>query len=63
MGTSSAASFRHRHNPDGTWDSICMKCFLTVKTAAKEDDLEKSEKSHDCMELLAIKTNEVDKDS
>ena len=56
MDTSSASTFRHRHNPDGSWDSICMKCYLTVATTATEDDLEKSEQSHDCAELLAIKT-------
>jgi hypothetical protein len=28
-----------------------------VTTAAKRDDLQKSEQSHDCAELLAIKAN------
>jgi hypothetical protein len=36
-------------------DSICLKCYLTVTTGAKKDDLQKSEQSHDCAELLAIK--------
>ena len=56
MGISSATIFRHRHNPGGSWDSICLTCFLTVKTAATEDDLEKYEQCHDCMELLASKS-------
>jgi len=57
METSSALTFRHRHNRDGSWDSICMKCFLTVETAMQEEDLAGAERSHDCAELLAIKTN------
>ena len=58
MDTSSSAIFRHRHNPDGSWDSICMKCYLTVATAAKVDDLQEHEQSHDCAGLLAVKTNQ-----
>ena len=57
MDTSSSVAFKHRHNRDGSWDSICMKCFLTVETAMQEEDLAGAERSHDCAELLAIKTN------
>ena len=31
--------FAHRFNPDGTVDSICPRCFVTVDSAAKELDL------------------------
>ena len=58
MDTSSTAIFRHRHNPNGSWDSICMNCFLTVTNAKSEDDLLEPEKSHDCAELLAVKRNQ-----
>jgi hypothetical protein len=35
-----------------------MKCFLTVTNAKGENDLLEPEKSHDCAELLAVKTNQ-----
>lgn len=57
METSSPATFRHRHNPDGTWDSICVKCYLTVETTMLEEDLVGAERSHDCAELLAFKAS------
>ena len=55
MQTSSPTIFRHRHNRDDTWDSICTKCYLTVETALLEEDLAGAERSHDCAELLATK--------
>lgn len=58
MLASSAPEFKHRHNREGRWDSICMKCFLTVATSAKEEDLVVAEKAHDCSELWKIKTSE-----
>ena len=42
--------FSHRHNPDGTYDSICNKCFMTVGTKRKEVDLLEVEQSHVCDE-------------
>jgi hypothetical protein len=58
MHASSPTIFRHRRNPDDTWDSICMKCFLTVETAMQEEDLAGAERSHDCAELLAMRTRQ-----
>ena len=55
METSSPTTFRHRRNRNGTWDSICTKCYLTVETAMLEEDLVGAERSHDCAELLAFK--------
>lgn len=40
--------FSHRPNWDGTFDSICRECFVTVATAKREADLEKPEKMHAC---------------
>jgi hypothetical protein len=40
--------FAHRPNADGTIDSICPRCFLTIATATKEADLLQSEMGHDC---------------
>jgi hypothetical protein len=40
--------FVHRANWYGTLDSFCRQCFVTVATAKREVDLEKSEKEHVC---------------
>jgi hypothetical protein len=52
----SRIAFYHRLNEDDTWDSICMKCFLTVSTLAKEDELENAERHHDCEEEMPFRT-------
>ncbi len=57
MQTSSPVTFRHRRNRDGTCESICKRCYLTVETALREKDLAGAERSHDCAELLEIRTN------
>jgi hypothetical protein len=40
--------YPHRRNRDGTWDSICKKCFLTVAHCKTESELAASEKTHVC---------------
>ena len=47
-----AAAFAHRHNLDGSWDSICTKCFLTVASECGEDGLPMHERHHDCNSLI-----------
>jgi len=47
-----AAAFAHRHNFDGTWDSICPKCFYTIATEATEEGLLMHERRHDCAALM-----------
>ncbi len=42
-------AYFHRNNPDGTYDSICLGCFLTVATATNEELLEESEAVHRCL--------------
>jgi len=49
---SAAAAFAHRHNLDGTWDSICTKCFLTVASEGAEDGLSTHERHHNCDSLM-----------
>jgi hypothetical protein len=42
-------TFRHRQNPDGTWDSICEDCFFTAVLGAKgEASLRAGEYLHVC---------------
>ena len=53
METGARVAFKHRYKPEGLWDSICLKCYLTVETAAREDDLTEAERRHDCAELNA----------
>jgi hypothetical protein len=42
--------FIHRENPDGTYDSICLRCFITVDTEHDQDDLLSQEAEHICDE-------------
>ena len=42
-------NFPHRLNPNGTYDSICAGCFITVATANKEDDLLAGQNAHICL--------------
>ena len=49
------AGFVHRHNADGTVDSICQSCFMTVAKEASELELMKDEQLHDCQEFAREK--------
>ncbi len=42
------AIFHHRHNENGTVDSICPRCYLTIATAKDEQHLFRREKIHNC---------------
>jgi hypothetical protein len=43
------ARFVHRLNDDGTIDSICSDCFVTVAPAAvSESVIEREERKHNC---------------
>ena len=41
--------YPHRRNRDGSIDSICLKCLLTVASARIEADLHLHDKNHVCM--------------
>ena len=41
-------SFHHRHNRNGTHDSICSCCYMTVATATGESDVHPFEDAHIC---------------
>ena len=41
-------NFVHRHNSDGSYDSICTKCDATAASAGKEEALSSSESAHVC---------------
>lgn len=40
--------FPHRHNANGTHDSICLRCFVTVATVRDESELAVHESAHAC---------------
>ena len=40
--------FPHRKNHDGTYDSICPVCAVTVASKANEDELFVYERKHVC---------------
>jgi hypothetical protein len=40
--------FPHRRNHDGSWDSICTQCFLTIARSKMEGKLAEFEETHVC---------------
>jgi len=44
----STSRFPHRHNRDGSRDSICISCNATVAFAQNEADLAQHEQDHVC---------------
>jgi hypothetical protein len=40
--------FPHRRNQDGTYDSICSSCFMTIATREVEAELAQDEAAHSC---------------
>lgn len=40
-------AFAHRHNRDGTTDSVCKSCFATVGKSFWETELEQLEQEHE----------------
>jgi hypothetical protein len=52
MTQSHTAQFVRRLNKDGTIDSICRNCFVTVATAVSATLLERAERDHKCAPWL-----------
>ena len=46
--TQSNSLYPHRLNRDGSFDSICLICFMTVSTSKIESELDKSDANHIC---------------
>jgi hypothetical protein len=51
--TATGQSFKHRELGDGTWDSVCMRCYATIVNMPDEDGLLKYELKHDCQYVRA----------
>jgi hypothetical protein len=41
-------SFRHKQNKDGSYDSICPTCCITVARSRDESNLAAHEQAHIC---------------
>jgi hypothetical protein len=48
MNSGGCDEFAHRQNADGTFDSICLSCYLTITTAETEPELVLGESQHSC---------------
>ncbi len=48
MSQTHTVQFVHRFNEDGTIDSICRDCFVTVATDISTSHLELEERKHKC---------------
>jgi hypothetical protein len=46
--TSDNQRFVIRHNLDGSYDSICLRCFRTVATSVNQAELLAFERNHRC---------------
>jgi hypothetical protein len=44
----SKARFTRRLNADGTFDSVCLRCYRAAGHAERSRDLAAVERSHDC---------------
>jgi hypothetical protein len=42
------AFYPHRRNKDGSYDSICLTCFVTVASGKSEAELMKFDEKHVC---------------
>ena len=48
MASQPKCRFPHRHNRDGSHDSICISRYATVASARNEADLTQQEQDHAC---------------
>jgi hypothetical protein len=55
MAHSREPFFPHRRNPDGSFDSICLSCLLTIASHKTEDELVLAEINHVCQTSLLSK--------
>jgi hypothetical protein len=48
--------YPHRRNRDGSYDSICLTCFMTASHATKEAELDKQDEMHVCWTSLLLQS-------
>jgi hypothetical protein len=54
MASQLTCRFPHRHNRNGSHDSICISCYATVASVQNEADLAQHEQKHVCDRSLLI---------
>jgi hypothetical protein len=54
----SQTKFPHRHNRDGSHDSICTACLATVATVLIEEELRSYESAHVCDPMNTYRTGQ-----
>jgi hypothetical protein len=47
--------FPHRRNRDGSFDSICLNCFVTVASRGVESELSELEEKHFCKHASMVR--------
>lgn len=52
MNQTYTIKFIHRINEDGSIDSICRDCFVTIATGRTRSDLEGQERQHTCEPMI-----------
>ena len=52
MNQTYTIKFIHRINEDGSIDSICRDCFVTIATARSRTTLELEERKHACEPMI-----------
>jgi len=60
MTSSGSDEFAHRQNADGSFDSICLSCYLTVTSAPSESGLVDGEANHSCMKVIGCTNRNVE---
>ena len=53
-----SSEFPHRHNKDGSYDSICTTCLATVASVEKESQLAPLEATHVCDPVNLYRTSQ-----
>ncbi len=48
MALAAAPTFIRRATPQGTMDSLCAECLITVCTSPEEADIQRAEQDHVC---------------
>ena len=51
-------TFKHRHNRNGSYDSICCTCYLTVASASGKSELHQWEHVHSCDSIQLFEVTE-----
>jgi len=63
MASQLICRFPHRHNRDGSHDSICRSCYATVASVQNEADLAQHEQDHVCDRSCLVPSQQSSEES